>query len=154
MDWAGTAIDYGCFAPVSVFIESFRAIGIEVTPEEARRPMGLTKIDHIRALFDMERIGEAFRQKYGRVYGEEDVKGRYAEFQRLLFATLREYTAPISDVIETIDVLRKMGIKIGSTTGYTREMMDVVVPAAAEKVTVRTIVLRPTDFRPAVPIRI
>lgn len=133
MDWAGTAIDYGCFAPVSVFIESFRAIGIEVTPEEARRPMGLTKIDHIRALFDMERIGEAFRQKYGRVYGEEDVKGRYAEFQRLLFATLREYTAPISDVIETIDVLRKMGIKIGSTTGYTREMMDVVVPAAAEK---------------------
>jgi phosphonoacetaldehyde hydrolase len=24
MDWAGTAIDYGCFAPVSVFIESFR----------------------------------------------------------------------------------------------------------------------------------
>lgn len=90
MDWAGTAIDYGCFAPVSVFIESFRAIGIEVTPEEARRPMGLTKIDHIRALFDMERIGEAFRQKYGRVYGEEDVKGRYAEFQRLLFATLRE----------------------------------------------------------------
>ena len=133
MDWAGTAIDYGCFAPVSAFIESFRAIGIEVTPEEARRPMGLTKIDHIRALFDMERIGEAFRQKYGRVYGEEDVKGRYAEFQRLLFATLREYTAPISDVIETIDVLRKMGIKIGSTTGYTREMMDVVVPAAAEK---------------------
>ena len=133
LDWAGTAVDYGCFAPVSAFIESFRAIGIEVTPEEARRPMGLTKIDHIRALFDMERIGEAFRQKYGRVYGEEDVKGRYAEFQRLLFATLREYTAPISDVIETIDVLRKMGIKIGSTTGYTREMMDVVVPAAAEK---------------------
>ena len=61
------------------------------------------------------------------------IKGRYAEFQRLLFATLREYTAPISDVIETIDVLRKIGIKIGSTTGYTREMMDVVVPAAAEK---------------------
>ena len=50
---AGTAIDYGCFAPVSAFIESFRAIGIEVTPEEARRPMGLTKIDHIRALFDI-----------------------------------------------------------------------------------------------------
>lgn len=22
MDWAGTAVDYGCFAPVSVFIES------------------------------------------------------------------------------------------------------------------------------------
>lgn len=60
MDWAGTAVDYGCFAPVSAFIESFNAIGISITAEEARRPMGLTKIDHIRALFQMERIGEAF----------------------------------------------------------------------------------------------
>lgn len=62
MDWAGTAVDYGCFAPVSAFIESFNAIGISITAEEARRPMGLTKIDHIRALFQMERIGEAFYQ--------------------------------------------------------------------------------------------
>ena len=23
MDWAGTAVDYGCFAPVAAFIESF-----------------------------------------------------------------------------------------------------------------------------------
>ena len=85
MDWAGTAVDYGCFAPVSAFIESFNAIGISITAEEARRPMGLTKIDHIRALFQMERIGEAFYQKYGRKYNETDVQGRYAEFQRLLF---------------------------------------------------------------------
>ena len=132
MDWAGTAVDYGCFAPVSAFIESFNAIGISITAEEARRPMGLTKIDHIRALFQMERIGEAFYQKYGRKYNETDVQGRYAEFQRLLFATLREYTGPISGVIQTIDTLRCRGIKIGSTTGYTKEMMDVVVPAAAE----------------------
>lgn len=103
MDWAGTAVDYGCFAPVSAFIESFNAIGISITAEEARRPMGLTKIDHIRALFQMERIGEAFYQKYGRKYNETDVQGRYAEFQRLLFATLREYTGPISGVIQTID---------------------------------------------------
>lgn len=74
MDWAGTAVDYGCFAPVSAFIESFNAIGISITAEEARRPMGLTKIDHIRALFQMERIGEAFYQKYGRKYNETDVQ--------------------------------------------------------------------------------
>lgn len=133
MDWAGTAIDYGCFAPVSAFIESFKVIGIEITPEEARRPMGLTKIDHVRALFNMERIGEAFRQKYGHPYNENDVQGRYQDFQRLLFSTLRQYTAPISGVIETIDKLREEGIKIGSTTGYTSEMMDVVLPEAAAK---------------------
>lgn len=133
MDWAGTAVDYGCFAPVSAFIESFRAIGIEITAEEARRPMGLTKIDHVRALFQMTRIGEKFQEKYGRPYNENDVQGRYAEFQRLLLATLKEYTGPISYVIETIDTLRQKGIKIGSTTGYTKEMMDVVIPEAAAK---------------------
>ncbi len=133
MDWAGTAIDYGCFAPVSAFIKSFETIGIRITADEARRPMGLNKRDHIRALFEMERIGNAFFEKYGRKYTEKDIDGRYSEFQRLLFATLKEYTTPISDVIETIDILRKRGIKIGSTTGYTSEMMDVVIPAAAEK---------------------
>lgn len=133
MDWAGTAIDYGCFAPVSAFIESFRMIGINVTTAEARKPMGLTKIDHIRALFQMERINNEFRKKYGRDYNEQDVESRYNEFQRLLFATLKEYTGPISNVIEVIDILRQKGIKIGSTTGYTKQMMDIVIPEASNK---------------------
>lgn len=133
MDWAGTAIDYGCFAPVSAFVESFKTIEIAITAEEARRPMGLAKIDHIRALFQMERINTLFRRKYGRDYSEDDVRECYAEFQRLLFATLREYTKPIPGVVETMNILRSRNIKIGSTTGYTQKMMDVVVPAAAEK---------------------
>lgn len=133
MDWAGSAIDFGCFAPVSAFIESFKAIGIAITLEEARRPIGLNKIDHIRALFQMERISNLFSMKYGRDFNESDVQRCYAEFQRLLFSSLREYTGPISGVIEVVDLLHERDIKIGSTTGYTKAMMDMVVPAAAEK---------------------
>lgn len=44
MDWAGTAVDYGCFAPVAAFVESFRAIGVPVTAAETRAHMGLTKV--------------------------------------------------------------------------------------------------------------
>ena len=43
MDWAGTAVDYGCFAPVAAFVESFRAIGVPVTAAETRAHMGRTK---------------------------------------------------------------------------------------------------------------
>ena len=50
MDWAGTAVDYGCFAPVAAFLKAFGEVGITVTMEEARRPMGMAKIDHIREL--------------------------------------------------------------------------------------------------------
>lgn len=133
MDWAGTVIDYGCFAPVAAFVKSFQAIGIDITTEEARRPMGLTKIDHIRALFEMERIGQLFTEKFGRPFNQTDVNERYADFQQLLFATLTEYTDPIPGVINTIGQLREMGLKIGSTTGYTDEMMKTVVPSAAAK---------------------
>ena len=122
-DWAGTTVDYGCFAPVAAFLETFRRIGIEITAEEARRPMGMTKIDHIRALFTMERIA----------WTEDDVRARYADFKDSLFASLRDYTDPIPHVPETVAALRAAGLKIGSTTGYTAEMMDVVRPAAAEK---------------------
>lgn len=133
MDWAGTSVDYGCFAPVAAFIESFKAIGIQVTAEETRAHMGLTKIEEIRALFESPRINACFREKYGRNYNEQDVQERYAEFQLILFATLEEYSKPIVGVPEVIAHLRKQGIKVGSTTGYTKAMMEVVIPTAAKQ---------------------
>ena len=54
MDWAGSAVDYGCFAPVAAFLNAFKEIGINITMEQARRPMGMAKIDHIRELFKMD----------------------------------------------------------------------------------------------------
>ncbi len=133
MDWAGTTVDYGCFAPVAAFIESFNAIGVPVTAAETRMYMGLTKIEEIRALFSLERVREAFRAKYGRDFNEEDVQGRYVDFQQILFNTLAQYSDPIPGVVETVEKLRAAGIKIGSTTGYTRQMMDIVIPAAEAK---------------------
>ena len=133
MDWAGTAVDYGCFAPVAAFMESFNVIGTPVTAAETRAHMGLTKVEEIRALFNIDRVRNEFQEKYGRPYAEEDIFARYADFQRVLFASLEDYTTPIPGVVETISGLRAQGIKIGSTTGYTRAMMDVVLPAAAAR---------------------
>jgi phosphonoacetaldehyde hydrolase len=30
-DWAGTAVDYGCMAPVQSFVKGFLSDGIEIT---------------------------------------------------------------------------------------------------------------------------
>lgn len=133
MDWAGTTVDYGCFAPVAAFIESFHAIGVPVTAAETRMYMGLTKIEEIRALFSLDRVRKAFQAKYGRDFNEDDVQGRYADFQQILFNTLAQYADPIPGVVETVEKLRAADIKIGSTTGYTRQMMDIVIPAAEAK---------------------
>lgn len=133
MDWAGTAVDYGCFAPVAAFIKAFAEIGIEVTPEEVRRPMGMAKIDHIRELFKLEHVSTRFVTLKGRLWTEADVVEMNRKFEGYLFASLSEYTTPIPGVIETLDLLKAQGVKVGSTTGYTRAMMDVVLPAAADK---------------------
>ena len=129
-DWAGTTVDYGCFAPVAAFIESFEKIGIHVTAEETRMYMGLTKIEEIRALFSLDRVRKEFYDKYNREFTEEDVMGRFYDFQEILFATLEQYSQPIPGLVETVGKLREKGIKIGSTTGYTKAMMDIVMPAA------------------------
>ena len=130
MDWAGTAVDYGCFAPVAAFVECFNAMGLTVTPAETRAHMGLTKIEEVRALFAIDRVKAEFAAKYGRKYGEEDVKRCYEGFEKALFATLENFSTPIPGVVQTIASLRADGLKIGSTTGYTQAMMDVVMPAA------------------------
>lgn len=132
-DWAGTTVDYGCFAPVKVFLEIFREKGIEVTLDEARAPMGLLKIDHIKAMLSGERVSKIWQEKFRREWNMEDVNELYINFEKKLFAILANYTEPVSHCLETVKKLRDMGLKIGSTTGYTQEMMDIVVSGAKEK---------------------
>lgn len=134
MDWAGTAVDFGCFAPLNAFLKVFsEEKGIDITYRQAREPMGLLKIDHIKAILNMPEVNEKFRARYGRNWNMEDVNEMYMSFEKHLFASLSNFTTPIPGVLDTIKELRESGIKIGSTTGYTQAMMDVVRPGAAAK---------------------
>ncbi len=144
-DWAGTTVDFGCFAPVNAFLEIFRQAGIEVTMDEARIPMGMQKRDHIRAMLQMARISQLWEDKHGKAFEENDVDRLYKNFEPLLLATLKEYTDPLPQVLNTVSALRNMGLKIGSTTGYTNIMMNIVVPSAREKGYAPDFVITPDD---------
>lgn len=132
-DWAGTTVDYGCFAPVKAFIEAFEQFGITPTLEEVRKPMGMLKIDHIRTMFSMERISGEWKKKQGRDWTEEDVEEVYRLSESKILEIVKNYAEPKPYVTETVKQLRTMGLKIGSTTGYTDEMMAQVVPMAKEQ---------------------
>ena len=134
MDWAGTAVDYGCFAPLNAFLKVFsEEKGIDITYRQAREPMGLLKIDHIKAILSMPEVNEKFRALYKRDWNKGDVDEMYASFEKHLFASLKDFTTPIPGVLETMAMLREQGIKIGSTTGYTAKMMEIVRPGAEAK---------------------
>ena len=129
-DWAGTTVDYGCFAPLEVFLDIFSNAGVEISIEEARNPMGVLKIEHIRILLNEPRIKEEWIKVTGKEPTDADVNKLYGEYVPSLLKILEQYAVPNPGVVETVKQLRAMGLKIGSTTGYTDEMMEVVVPAA------------------------
>lgn len=132
-DWAGTTVDYGCFAPVQAFVKAFKHFDIEPTLKEVRKPMGLLKIEHIRTMLGMNRISEMWKKRHGRAWTEEDVNAIYDQFESKLMESLAEYTDIKPGVLEAVDKLRRMGLKIGSTTGYTEQMMAVVTKEAERK---------------------
>ena len=132
-DWAGTTVDYGCFAPVKAFMEAFAHHGVPVTMEETRKPMGMLKRDHIRTMLHMERIAAEWKRVHGHEATEEAVDAVYAQFEPKLFSILDQYAAPKPFAVETAAKLREMGVKIGSTTGYTDAMMNIVAPKAAQQ---------------------
>ena len=131
-DWAGTTVDFGCFAPVDAFMQAFMAHGITPTAEEIRAPMGIAKRAHVAKMLATPRLAAAWERLDGRPYTEADIDAIYGKFEPSLFAVLDQYAQPIPGVSETVAWLRGRGIKIGSTTGYTQAMMDVVAPLAKQ----------------------
>jgi len=130
-DWSGTVVDYGCFAPTMVFVEGFRAHGVEISVAEARAPMGLHKRDHVAAILAFPRVRDAWAAAHGAPPTDADVQRVYEDFVPRQVAVVAEYAEPIPGVIEMVAGLRARGIKIGSTTGYTRAMLDALMPIPA-----------------------
>jgi len=125
-DWAGTTLDYGCYAPAVVFVEVFKRRGVEIAMEQARRPMGLKKLDHIRAISKQDEVAELWKQVHGKGCTEADVQDMFEkDFVPLQVACIADYSELIPGTVETVNELRGRGIKIGSTTGYFTEAMEI-----------------------------
>lgn len=125
-DWAGTTLDYGCYAPAVVFIEVFKRHGVEITMEQARRPMGLKKLDHIRAISRQDEVSVLWKKVHGKPCTEADVQEMFEkDFVPLQVACIADYSELIPGTVETVNELRSRGITIGSTSGYFTEAMEI-----------------------------
>jgi phosphonoacetaldehyde hydrolase len=130
-DWAGTMVDFGSLAPMGVFVKTYAGFGVDITVAEARGPMGLAKRDHIAALMALPRIATAWAARHGHTPGEADIDRVYEVFVPMNVAVAADFADMIPGAVDTVRELRRRGLKIGSTTGYTREIMAKVLPRAA-----------------------
>lgn len=133
LDWAGTTMDYGCYAPAIVFLEVYKRKGVEISMAEAREPMGAHKKVHIRKISQNSAVAQRWRQVYGQPCTEDDVEAMFQDFIPLQLQCLADYADLIPGTLETIAEMRKQGLKIGSTTGYTGEMMQLLLEEAKKR---------------------
>lgn len=133
LDWAGTVVDHGCIGPVAVFLEVFKRHGVAVTAAQARKPMGLMKKDHVRAMTRDPEVAAAWHAVHGRLPDENDVDAMYRLTEPLMVGCIAAHADPIPGALDAVAAFRAMGLKIGSTTGYTRPMMAVMTKEAAAK---------------------
>lgn len=132
-DWAGTMVDFGCRAPVAALVDAFARRGVILDEVAARADMGKAKADHVRALLARPEVAAAWRRAVGRASDDADVDALMADLGPLMRDAAAAAAELIPGAAETVAALRAGGFKIGSSTGYTREMMaPVLVRAAAQ----------------------
>jgi 2-aminoethylphosphonate-pyruvate transaminase len=130
LDWAGTVVDFGCCAPALAFVEVFRRNGVELGVDEARGPMGTAKRRHLELLLAAPAVAGRWRARFGREPEARDVDRLYAEFEPIQTELLARHARLVPGTLETVAELRRRGIAVGTTTGYSPSMMEIVTAEA------------------------
>jgi phosphonoacetaldehyde hydrolase len=131
LDWAGTTVDFGSVAPARTLQQLFARANIQVTDAEIRRHMGLPKKDHIRAILAATQVSNAWQALRGHRPTSSDVDEMYEEFVPLQLSCLAAYSGLIPGVVDSVQRYRRRGLRIGTTTGYSRAMLDLLLKNSA-----------------------
>jgi len=130
LDWAGTVLDCGVYAPTVVFMDVFKKFGVPISTSEAREPMGAHKRVHIQKITQQDGVRERWRIKHGHYPTENDVELMFKEFVPMQLGVLRNYSQMITGAVETTHSFQKKGLLIGTTTGFTTAMVNVLLEEA------------------------
>jgi phosphonoacetaldehyde hydrolase len=84
----------------------------------------------VQDILKSKHIEKAWFDKFGSYADDEDVAELYAAFGDLMAAQVTERATPIPGVIKSVGLLRAMGVKLGSCSGYDERTMSTLVPAA------------------------
>ncbi len=133
LDWSGTTVDAYVMAPAVVFVEVFKTQGVEISMLEARGPMGLRKDLHIKALTEDPEIRERWKSAKGTYPDQADVDRMFEDFVPAQIECLPNYSGLLPGIADVTQALQKSGIKLGVTTGFLRNMVDVLLDDARKQ---------------------
>jgi phosphonoacetaldehyde hydrolase len=146
-DIAGTVCDFGSLAPVRALQAGFSQFGLSLSPAQIRGPMGKAKREHIEDLLCLPDVRAQWVHKFGTPPGVPDIDRLYAAFLSLQVEAIRQRATLLPGMLDVVARLRQRGIKIGATTGYTKELVEVLLPLLAEQGYVPDAVVTSSDVK-------
>ena len=134
MDWSGTTADKYVIAPAVVFCKVFEKQGVPITMKESRLPMGLRKDIHIKKITEIPEVISRWKAVHNRPPNDTDIKNMFTDFVPLQLECIAKYSKLIPGTAETVDKLRSdYNLKIGSTTGFTSSVVNVLLEEASKQ---------------------
>jgi phosphonoacetaldehyde hydrolase len=153
LDWAGTTVDFGCFAPVASFAKALERHGVSPTIEQVRRPMGLAKLDHLRALLTIPELSAQWQARQGRPWCQADIERIYRDdYIPLQMEAIAGHDRLVPGLLPVVEAIRSRGMKIATTTGYFRAAARLVFDSATRQGYARDLDVLPDEVpegRPA-----
>jgi phosphonoacetaldehyde hydrolase len=131
LDWAGTSIDFGSCAPAFAFVKAFAKVGVQVAIEEARRPMGLHKKDHLRAMLAEPSLADRWQQAKGSAWTEADIETLYEIVTPMQVEAAGSRSTLTPGLHRSARILRERGVQVAHTTGYFAEAALTVTSVAS-----------------------
>ena len=129
-DWAGTLVDFGSLAPVESIRRAFEESDIVITDAEIREGMGLSKPDHILQIARGEHVAEQWLAKHGKPFDDTDLVRIHDAFRVINRHVATERGKLIDGALGAIRALRERDLLIGTTTGYSRDILDPLLSVA------------------------
>lgn len=130
-DWAGTMVDFGSFATVEAIVASFAEFGVAVTVSDARKAMGLNRVDQIAAMLAEPQIAARWQARLGTAPDQAAIARLHAACVRIGADRAQDHATLVPGAQATLDWLGTRGIRLGATTGAPRAVMERVLPRAA-----------------------
>jgi len=130
-DLAGTLVDHGSLAPISALREGFARFGCALSAAEARAPMGQHKRDHIRNVLAQEAVRRRWHEAHASEPDEAVVERLFAAFVPIQLEVLPRHVDVLPGARILADALAAGDIPLAVTTGYNREMQDIVLASLA-----------------------
>jgi phosphonoacetaldehyde hydrolase len=152
LDWSGTVSDIFSNAPNYGFVKLFANHGLPISMNEARGPMGKSKLPHVKDICSIPRVANLIFEKNKKLLLEkrngikistskmatiitpESIYNDYVETQIQVLEKHPEFLNIIPGALKTFDTLRnQLGMKIGLTTGFPKSISDKFEQAAKKQ---------------------